>query len=178
MLLFLRAVLELHQAIKVFLLCLQAGFPAYDLFRTRHHCPLIPSIGLELLNAIGLPSKPMSRRNRKLVLLLVTLALAIAPLRAALPVMAVAVEPDHCEQMQEGMQDVTVNNQDHSCDQGCGGDCCGGACNACAHSLIALSGPIPVTLDNHESLLNSRVTYGVSDRTVHPPFRPPISLQS
>jgi len=117
---------------------------------------------------------------RKLVLLLVTLALAIAPLRAALalPVMVVADEPDHCEQMQEGMQDVAVDNQDHSCDQGCGGDCCDGACNTCAHGSIALSGPITITSDNHESHLNSRVAYGVSGRTVHPPFRPPISLQS
>jgi len=117
---------------------------------------------------------------RKFVLILVTLALAIAPLRAALalPVMVIADEPDHCEQMKEGMQDVAVDNQDHSCDQGCGGDCCDGACNACAHGSIALSGPITITSDNRDTHLNSRVAYGVSGRTVHPPFRPPIPLQS
>ena len=122
----------------------------------------------------------MSSRNRQLVLILVTLALVITPLRGvlALPVMTVADVASHCQQMQDGMQAVAVDNQDQKCDQGCDGDCCDGACNACTHGSIALSGPIPVTLDNHESLLNSRVTYGVSDRTVHPPFRPPISLQS
>jgi len=122
----------------------------------------------------------MSSRNRKLVLILVTLALVITPLRGvlALPVMTVADEPTHCQQMQDGTQDVAVDNLDHKCDQGCGGDCCDGACNACAHGSIALSGPITITSDNHESHLNSRVAYGVSGRTVHPPFRPPISLQS
>jgi hypothetical protein len=118
----------------------------------------------------------MSSRIRKLVLIVVTLALVIAPLRGALalPVMVLAGEPGHCQQM----QDVAVDNQDHKCDQGCDGDCCDGACNACTHGSIALSGSTTVTLDNHESHLNSRVSYGVSGRTVHPPFRPPIALQS
>ena len=122
----------------------------------------------------------MSSRNRQLVLILVTLALVIAPLRGALalPVMTVADEPTHCQQMQDGMQAVAVDNQDHQCDQGCDGDCCDGACKACAHGSIAVSSPIAVTPDNHKSYLNSHISYGISGRTVHPPFRPPISLQS
>ena len=122
----------------------------------------------------------MISRNRKIVLILVALALVIAPLRGALalPVMTVADEPAHCQQMQDDVQAVAIDNQDLKCDRDCGGDCCDGTCNACAHGSIAVSGPITVTSDNHESHQNSRVSYNVFGRTVHPPFRPPISLQS
>lgn len=125
----------------------------------------------------------------KLLLAIVTLALVISPLRGALamPVMTAADGADHCAQMQDGthsmahiagMQDSSTDYPDHACDQGCGGDCCEDACNACAHASIALSTTISVISHNHYTPLNITVSYGVAGRTVHPPYRPPISLLS
>jgi uncharacterized protein involved in copper resistance len=139
----------------------------------------------------------MNRRIHRFLLILVALALVASPLRGvfALPLMVAADDATHCAQMQDGMQSpdhmdgmqysVAGNsdpdhsdpgNLDHGCDQGCGGNCCDEACNACAQGSIALSGPIAVTSDTHNSSLNIAVSYSVSGRTVHPPFRPPIAL--
>ena len=131
----------------------------------------------------------MNRWTHKFLLITVVLALAVSPMRGAfaLPVMAPADDTTHCDQMQTamqspdhmaGIQDSAADDFGHKCDQGCGGDCCDGACNACAHGSIALSTTISVTSDNHYTPLNILVLYGVFGRTVHPPFRPPISLPS
>ena len=129
----------------------------------------------------------MNKLIYRLLLVVVASALVLAPLRGALalPVIAAAADTSHCDQMQAGMhapaqlaeiQDLTADDAAHGCGQGCGGDCCDGACNACAHGSVALSSVIAVTSDIHDSTLNSTVSYGVPGRTVHPPFRPPISL--
>ena len=137
---------------------------------------MLLALGIKLGYTLSL----MRSRTHKFLLIIVALVLAVSPLRGALAlqVMTVADEPTHCQQIHDGMQYVAVENQDHRCEQDCGGDCCDGACNACTHGSIAVSGPITVTPDNHESHLNSLVSYGVPGRTVHPPFRPPISLHS
>ena len=131
----------------------------------------------------------MNKRIYKILLVIITSALALAPLRGvlALPVIAAADDTSHCDQMQNGMhsrdqlagiQDSTTDDSDHGCDQGCGGDCCDGACNACTHGSLALSSVIIVLSDIHNNSLNLTVSFGVSGRTVHPPFRPPIFLSA
>ena len=129
----------------------------------------------------------MHNRTHKFLLILVALALAVSPLRGALAVSAFAPADDksHCEQMQAelqspghmaAMQDAATDTRDHKCEQDCGGDCCDGACNACAHASIALLSTPSVTSGNLDTPLNIIVSYGVSGRSIHPPFRPPISL--
>ena len=129
----------------------------------------------------------MNKLIYRILLAVVASALVLAPLRGALalPVIAAAADTSHCAQMQAGMpspaqlaeiQDLTADDAAHGCDQGCGGDCCDGACNACAQGSVALPSVIAVTSDIHDSTLNLTVSYGVPGRTVHPPFRPPISL--
>ena len=131
----------------------------------------------------------MSKLTYKILLLIIASAVALSPLRGAfaLPVIAAADDTSHCNQMQNGthsrdqlagIQDSTTDDSDHGCDQGCGGDCCDEACNNCAHGSIALSSVIAVASDIHDNPLNLTVSYAVSGRTVHPPFRPPISLPS
>ena len=123
------------------------------------------------------------------MLIFVAFALAVSPLRGALalPVMAPADDTTHCDQMQTvmqspdhmaGMQDSATDDSDHDCDQDCGGNCCDGACNTCAHGSIALSNPGAAFSDTPNNSLTIAVSYGVSGRTDHPPFRPPISLPS
>ena len=131
----------------------------------------------------------MNRQIYRILLVIVASTLALAPLRGvlALPAIAAADDTSHCLQMQhgmqspdqlDGMQDSTVDDSDHDCDPGCGGDCCDGACNACAHGSVALSSVIAVTSGIHNNSLNLTVSFGVSGRTVHPPFRPPIFLSA
>ena len=125
----------------------------------------------------------------KILLVIVASAVALAPLRGvlALPVIAAADDASHCLQMKNGMhspdqlagmQGSTADDSGHGCDQGCGGDCCDGACNACTHGSLALSSVIIVLSDIHNNSLNLTVSFGVSGRTVHPPFRPPIFLSA
>ena len=145
---------------------------------------------LDYVRDVGLLSSiQMKKQMHKLLLVIVALALALSPLRGALalPVSAAADDMVHCAQMKNGMhspdhmadmQDSTADNSVHECDQGCDGDCCDGACNTCAHGAIALSSPITVSSQNPNNSLTTVLSYGVSGRTVHPPFRPPISLQS
>ncbi len=144
-------------------------------------------MSLVLWIKLGYTLSLMPDRTHKFLLIFLALALAISPLRGAfaLPVPAAADDASHCEQMQDGMQssahvagmqDTAVDSRDHDCKQGCGGDCCDGACNDCAHGSIALSGINSVTPGNLYISPTLTVSYGVSGRTVHPPFRPPISL--
>ena len=128
----------------------------------------------------------MSKLTYRILLVIVASALALAPLRGALalPVVAADADTSHCMQMQHGMhspdrlagmQVPVADNSGHDC-QGCGGDCCDGACNDCAHGSVALSSVIAVTPGIPASPPELSVSYGVSGRTVHPLFRPPISL--
>ena len=141
----------------------------------------------------------MNRRIHRFLLVIVALALAVSPLRGALavPQMAAADDATHCVQMQDGMQlpdhrdgmqatnagnsdsdNSDHGNSDQGCDQDCGGNCCDGACNACAHGALALLNTVTVSTDTHANPLKITLPYTFSGRTVHPPFRPPISLLS
>lgn len=129
----------------------------------------------------------MSNRIRKLLLVIVTIALVVSPLRGALalPITAAADGTDHCVQMQNAMhshvymdemQNSTADDSDHDNDQCCSDNCCDGSCNTCAQGSIALSSHIVTASDIHDNLLNKTISCSVPGSTVHPPFRPPISL--
>lgn len=119
----------------------------------------------------------MDKRMHRLLLVLVTLALVISPLRGALafPDLTALNGDDHCAQMPDGKHSMADKQRD-ACDQGCGGDCCDGACNSCVHGSIALAGSAFVIPETPDRLLIIRAAPGFSARTHHPPLRPPISL--
>jgi hypothetical protein len=131
----------------------------------------------------------MSDQKNRLVLLLIALALAVAPLRGtlALPSPASAGDGSHCAGMQQAKaQDDAgpamhherhTGNPDRPCQAGCNGDCCDSACNNCAPSAptTALSGE-PAAAGHANGLppgfsFNTRYT----DRAIIPPLRPPAS---
>ena len=123
------------------------------------------------------------------MLVFIALALAVSPMRGLLAesLPTAAGDTTHCDQMQmampatehrAGMLDSTADTQGHGCNQDCGGDCCDSACNSCAHTTIAICGTLMITSDQHYATLNVIAFHGISGRTIHPPFRPPISLPS
>ena len=130
----------------------------------------------------------MRRKHQKLVLVLITLALVISPLRGvfAMPVMPAEDNDSHCAQMQDHgspqsqVTDLEPTTQDagHDCAQGCAGDCCDGACNTCVHSTVALPGFTTVSAVVNLDSPSKSITHGFTGQFVHPPFRPPISLHS
>ena len=130
----------------------------------------------------------MNNRMCRLLLVIMTLALVVSPLRGALafPILSAVDDADHCAQMQEdehsmeqmtGMQDSTAGNPDTACELGCGGDCCDGACGTCLHGSMILS-DILVGISDARDHSVIKVSDNFSGRTAHPPFRPHIPLLS
>jgi hypothetical protein len=125
----------------------------------------------------------------RLSLLLLALALAVVPLRGTLAQSTLSAAPseNHCTQMTHGMS--TPGNPDsgpampdrldsgHDCSRGCNGSCCGGACN-CVPAAAAIPASrwivtfIPAA-DRYTSLFP-----GFAQRSLTPPFRPPVSANS
>ena len=80
-------------------------------------------------------------RLQKLLLVLITLALAIAPLRGAwaLPDIPAVDNESHCAQMQHAIPDiVSMVSMSHDndagapdCKQDCNGSCCDDTCSTC-----------------------------------------------
>ena len=130
----------------------------------------------------------MSKRTHKLLMILLSLALAVSPLRAtwALP-MTTAVDVDsHCEQMQQdnnaadssmAMDDGNTGSG-HPCNDDCNGNCCEGACTSCAHATPALSFTALVTPGNYRIFLNNLSSDAFPERMAIPPLRPPAPLHS
>ena len=121
------------------------------------------------------------------LLVIVALALAVAPLRGllAFPAPSATDETPHCMQMQgdsmdhlAGLPDTTPEHPGHGCAPGCGGDCCNGACGACVHVAVALPTVIAAGSHGHNGILHTVDPQRFAGRTVHPPYRPPISLPS
>jgi hypothetical protein len=130
----------------------------------------------------------MTTRLHRFLLLFVVLAVAIAPLRGAIASLSMDADDmqSHCAGMHDseqasghmaGMHEPAADKSGHNHQQGCGGDCCDVTCNACAHGLIAMAEPITFTTYTHHGPLIKTASRGFTGRTVHPPFRPPISLR-
>lgn len=128
----------------------------------------------------------MDKRAHDFMLLLIALAVAISPLRGALafPSMPDTGAGAHCAEMQDAMhathdmlaQTATDEQQGH--DHDCDGECCDGACNACVQGTVACSAPTAVTVDIDASPVSRTPLRSFPGLTVHPPFRPPISLHA
>jgi len=130
----------------------------------------------------------MSIRTHKLLMILLSLALAVSPLRAtwALP-MTTAVDVDsHCAQMQQDnhtadsimAMDDSNTGAGHPCNSDCNGSCCDEACTSCAHATPALSFTAFVTTRAYRTFLNNLSSDVFPERTVIPPLRPPARLHS
>ncbi len=127
----------------------------------------------------------MNTRAQKILLFVVALALAISPLRGVLAMTATdaAGTEAHCAQMQDDahaghamadMQDGAAPG--HGGAHDCDGECCNDACNSCTHGSIALSTAVVIASET----LHTELLHGIPDsfpgRSIHPLFRPPISL--
>jgi hypothetical protein len=125
----------------------------------------------------------MSKPARKLLLILLSLALAVSPLRGAwaLSMIATADSTSHCAQMQQdmnhaapvmGMNDRNTDSG-HPCNDDCNGNCCDGACTT---FTPALSYTAFVTPGTYTLFLNNLSSDAFPERTVIPPLRPPALL--
>jgi hypothetical protein len=119
----------------------------------------------------------------KLILILVALALAAAPLRGtlALPAPATDDEESHCASMQHTAAMPGMHHPDDTakdgqpCKAGCTGDCCDNACNSCVHPATALLDGDLTTASPDLPPLKITLSIHYSDRTVIPLLRPPAS---
>jgi hypothetical protein len=128
----------------------------------------------------------MSKSARKLLLILLSLALAVSPLRGAwaLPMTATADSESHCAQMQQDMNhaDPVMGMNDgntasgHPCNDDCNGNCCDSACTTCTHATPALSYTAFTTPGAYRVFLNNISSDAFPERTVIPPLRPPATL--
>ena len=130
----------------------------------------------------------MSKRPHKLLMILLSLALAVSPLRItwALSMTATVDVDEHCAQMQqdnngadsEMAMDDSNTGYGHPCNSDCDGNCCDDACMTCAHATPALSYTSFVTPDNYLIYLNNLSSDTFPERSVIPPLRPPAPLHS
>ena len=118
-----------------------------------------------------------------LLLLIVTLALATAPLRGAwaIPDIPATGTESHCAEMQQAMADMQqpaagADHSDHDCKQGCDGACCDASCSACAAGTSALSSTTAVMPDITGSPQHRIIPVNFYQRTVIPLLQPPASL--
>ena len=124
----------------------------------------------------------------KCLLLLLTLALAVAPMRAlwAIPASDATDTNDHCAQMQgdtqaaESSASLSSGNVDtgseHACNGCCGSDCTASNCNTCAHGASAIFSLVSASPEVPVSPLNINFVHSYSERIITPPLRPPLSL--
>jgi hypothetical protein len=130
----------------------------------------------------------MRRRLHNLLLILVTLSVAIAPLRGALalPEATPTHSENHCAGMQHDMQQMNhqalhgdkTDSKPHRCKSGCNGSCCDQDCNACLHATAAIT-PSPVALrDTRVNELGLPVADNFPERHLKPPLRPPLTHHS
>lgn len=126
----------------------------------------------------------MHSRTHKWFLVMIALALAVAPLRGAwtMPMPTGTDSPSHCAQMDMPATDMLANMQEadtetgHKCEQGCNSDCCEGACNKCAQGAPTLPGTNILTLDFHDAHRNVMSLSSFPERITAPPLRPPVTL--
>jgi len=128
----------------------------------------------------------MRHRLHKLLLILVTLSLAFAPLRGAwaLPDAGTADTESHCAGMQHDMQQMDhdtghggkADNNPHKCKSGCNGSCCDKSCGACLHAAAAIAVSLVVLPDTPVHEHSWPGTDAFSERHLKPPLRPPLAL--
>ena len=130
----------------------------------------------------------MYRRPHTLLLLLLTLAVATAPLRGAwaLPDAGVPAAAPHCADMQQAMPqaDHSGHHDIHTertepCRSGCDGACCDQACGVCLHhSTPGLPLATIVLTDRPAHAGTLPAIDSIPERPPTPPLRPPHALHS
>ena len=129
----------------------------------------------------------MTTRLRTLLLLIITLALAVAPLRGALALPAVASSDteSHCAEMMHSMpaadnntqqQATTTDSQTEDCCQQCDGTCADSNCADCVHSSIAIANSIAIHPELHDTAQTSPLLVRFPPGNFSPPYRPPVSI--
>jgi hypothetical protein len=130
----------------------------------------------------------MRRCLHKLLLILVTLSVAFAPLSGAraLPDAGTTADTEsHCAGMQHDMQQMDhdadhgsrTDNDAHKCKSGCNGSCCDKSCSTCLHAAVAIPASLIVLRHTpvHEHGLPVAETF--PERHLKPPLRPPLALR-
>ena len=128
----------------------------------------------------------MHTRPHKWFLVMIALALAVAPLRGAwaisMPAATESTPPCHQMDMQTAATAADMQQQDSatetgdSCEQDCTGACCDAACSACVHAASALADTVIITPALHATPRDELFQASFTKRTVIPPLRPPASL--
>ncbi len=130
----------------------------------------------------------MYRGLHKLLLILIALSVALAPLRGALALPQVAT-PDsesHCAGMQHDMQQMdhdaghgdNTGNDPHKCKSGCNGSCCDKGCNVCVHAKAAIPACVILLRAAPGHRHGLPVAGNFPERHPDPPLHPPIALHS
>jgi hypothetical protein len=119
----------------------------------------------------------MGKQTHKLLLLLLTLALAIAPLRGAWAIADIPVSEteSHCAQLDMQLQHTDTGST-HDCKQGCDGACCDDNCNSCVHASSGISNSLTLTTAKTAATHDTTLPESFSIRTVIPLLRPPAAL--
>ena len=118
----------------------------------------------------------MNRRSHNLLLVMLVLALAVAPLRGAL---ALSTQSDmdsdvHCAGMQQDMHATpALAAGDQGCKQECDCNCCDSACGICAAGGTALTGTETAAGGFAGAIPAAIVSSTFPVRNLSPPFRPP-----
>ena len=112
----------------------------------------------------------MRTRTRKWFLVIIALALAVAPLRVSWAMSDTTDNGSHCAQMQDDIQSTNLSN---GC---CGKDCSMTACNICAHGTTAVTNGLTIPTGTSAPPLNTTSVYRYPEHTITPLLRPPASL--
>ena len=130
----------------------------------------------------------MDKQIHKLLLVLITLAMAALPLRGAWSIanFPAADTESHCAQMQHTIEGTdSMAGMQHpgsgtgaarDCEQGCDGSCCDDACNTCVPGTSAISSTLTLSPEVTGQPHNEVIPAAFSGQIVIPLLRPPASL--
>jgi len=125
----------------------------------------------------------MHGRLHNILLILITLSVAFAPLRGAwaLPDMGTSDPGAHCAGMQQmddnAQPDGDTSAKPHKCKSGCKGSCCQLGCTVCLNTATpAIPSGINVLqcTTTHTAAISASDSY--PERPSTPPLRPPHTL--
>ncbi|MDH3831821.1 MAG: hypothetical protein OEV12_07830 [Gammaproteobacteria bacterium] len=119
----------------------------------------------------------MQKRFQKFLLIMLALALTIAPLRSAwaVPDIPATETESHCAQL-EIQAAASGTSESQHCKKDCNGSCCDASCNSCVPAASAISGSLALKTSINANTHDHAIRMEFSGRTVIPPLRPPATL--
>jgi hypothetical protein len=123
-----------------------------------------------------------------LLLITLTFALVLAPLRGALAITALSTADsnNHCAEMMPSMpatdsaatqhHAVTQDSNTEDCCQQCDGSCADSNCVNCVQSTIAIANIVSLYPDSHSRAQISPLLVSFPQGNFSPPYRPPVSI--